>query len=133
MSNSRAEQFITLFESWRDAETFQQEYAIKSDPIAHYYNKILSQHIDMARGKDKKVRGRAKAVLRHFVNWRESEKEHHEKHKKSPTMDDLAAQKPAALKAWRHYKTHVAPKEKRYHKEAWLLHNETELAKKGKK
>ena len=121
-----------ILESWRDAEKFHQVYAQKSDPISHHYNKLISDHLNIANGKDKKTRGRAKEVLRHFVKWQESETDHKEKHKKFPTMDDLAAQKPAALKAWAHYKRTVGPKERRYHKAMWLLTQETELAKKMK-
>lgn len=115
-----------LFETWRDAELFQQKYAVQNNPLAHHYNKVISSHLAMANGKDRKVRGRAKAVLRHFVKWQEAEEQHKEKYKKPFTMDDLAAQKPKALKAWRHYKRHIEPKEKRYYKAMWLLKQETD-------
>lgn len=124
---TRAQQ---LLESWRDAEKLQRDYALRKDPIAHHYNKLVSDHLSIAQGKDAKLRPRAKAVLRHFVKWQEIEQEHREKHKKPFTMDDLAAQKPKALKAWRHYRRYVAPKEKRYHKEAWILKQETAIAQK---
>ena len=133
--SSKAQLFL---EGWRDAEKFQREFALRNDPIGHHYNKILSQHIDMANGKDRRFKGRAKEILRHFIRWQEAEREHKEKHKKFPTMgeprstmifmDDLADQKPAALQAWRHYKRHVEPKERQYHKATWLLNQETELA-----
>ena len=128
-SRSRAQQFL---ESWKDAEKFHHDYAQQNTPLAHHYNKLLADHIGMAKGNDRRVRGRAKAVLRHFVKWQDAEQGHKDKHKKLPTMDDLAAQKPKALKSWAHYKRHVAPKEKRYHREAWMLNQEVELRRKGK-
>ncbi len=121
---TRAQQ---LLESWRDAEKIHQKYATRNDPIAHHYNKLLSDHLSLAQGKNVKLRSRAKAVLRHFVKWHEIEQLHREKHTKPFTMDDLATQKPKALKAWRHYRRYVAPKEKRYHKEMWLLKQETDI------
>lgn len=127
---SRAEQIL---ESWKEAEKYHQEIAQKNDPLSHQMNKILHQHLGLANGKDKKVRGRAKAVLRHFVKWQDAEATFRDKHKKMPTMDDLAAQKPKSLKAWLHYKRNVHPKEKRYHKETWLLNQESDTASKGKK
>lgn len=121
-----------LLETWKDATKYHQDFAGRTDPLAHHFNKLLTQHLSIASGKDHKTRGRAKAVLRHFVAWQEAEQSHRDKHKKPFTMDDLAAQKPKALQAWRHLKRHVTPKEKRYHKEAWLLQQEVDLAKKGR-
>jgi ribonuclease D len=120
-NTSKAQLFL---ESWRDAERFQREFAMKTDPVSHHYNKLLSDHLQLAQGKEAKLRPRAKAVLRHFVKWQEAEQAHREKHKRPVTMDDLAAQKPKTLQAWRSYKRSVAPKEKRYHREAWLLAQE---------
>lgn len=110
-----------FFESWRDAEKFQQEYATRNDSTGHHYNKVISQHLDMAKGRDRNTRGRAKEVLRYLVKWREADQSHRELHKNPPTMQDLADQKPSALRAWRHYNRTVAPKERRYHKATWLL------------
>ncbi len=115
-----------LLESYKNAELYHREISQKKDPLSHHHNKLLTHHFELANGNNPKFRGRAKQVLRHFVKWQDAAKEHTEKHKKLPTMDDLAAQKPKAIKSWQHYKRHVAPKEKRYHKAMWLLKQETD-------
>ncbi len=120
---SKAQQ---LLESYKDAELFRRDVSQKDDPLSHHYSKVLSHHLELADGKNPKFRSRAKAVLRHFVKWQEAATVHKEKHKKIPDMDDLAAQKPKAIKSWQHYRRHVAPKERRYHKEVWLLNQEVE-------
>ena len=129
---NKAQRLLQLTEAWKDAEKYHREIALKNDPISHGFNKSLQQHFSMANGKDPKVRGRAKAVLRHFVKWQEVSQQFKEKHKKMPTMDDLAAQKPKAIKAWSFYKRSVMPKEKRYQKETWMLNQQAEQSKQKK-
>lgn len=130
---SKAQKLLTFFEAWKDAEKYHREVSMKNDPISHAVNKTLHQHFSMANGKDPKVRGRAKAVLRHFVAWQDASAAFKEKHKKMPTMDDLAAQKPKSLKAWKFYQRSVAPKEKRYHKETWMLNQQADQSKNKQK
>lgn len=118
-----------LLEAWTHAEKLQQDLAQKKDPQSHHYNQMIQQHLELARGKDRRVKTRAQSVLRHFVKWHEAKEIHKEKHKKIPDMDALAAGHPKAISSWRHYQRHVAPKERKYHREAWLLHNELEMRK----
>jgi hypothetical protein len=124
---TRAQLFL---ESWKEAETHHREISQGNDPQSHHLNKLLTSHRALADGKDPALKHRAKAVLRHFVKWREAQQIHNEKHKGVQiTTDALANQDKKAIAAYRHFNRVVAPKERRYHKEAWMLNNAMEMRK----